>query len=252
MVQQETRLVVADNSGFAEIDGVRTVKPGYDEPVIVSNIGKGNNWISLKLVVIKSGENGVVNYTPGVSIELSTSNGYASVLTAEEFLTVYTIINDLNLMNLQCMLSLGFLDVPVQQQAGNAGYYQPQQPVYQQPQPMYQPQYNQQPQQPVYQQRQQYSRPKYNNDAGYRAPQGGYRNVVQPQRQMTYEEQAAENAKNWISPNPDMSPVQQKVNNSLPPRESKPILTKDAIAETPISQYDYDDSSALDAIFDEE
>lgn len=249
----KVKSTILDGSGFMDTEGICTVKPGADEPVVVANIGKNNNWISLKLVVIKSGENGVMNYVPGVSIEMSTSNGYAAVLTTEEFLTVTTIIDDLNLIDLQTMLSLAFLDTPIQQQ----GYYNvPTQQYQQSVQPQYQGGVYQQYQQPQYNAggyQQQYNKPRYNGN-GYRPAQTqqSYRTTASTspapqQRQMTPAEEAKADADNWLSKNPQF-PTQ----NNLPPRTSgKPIMTKDAIEETPVSSIDYDDNDALNSIFED-
>ena len=58
---------------------------------------------------------------------------------------------------------------------------------------------------------------------------------------------AKADADNWLSKNPQF-PTQ----NNLPPRTSgKPIMTKDAIEETPVSSIDYDDNDALNSIFED-
>lgn len=141
--------IVADKKCFlTDASNNITVKTEYSEPIIVANIGKGNNWISLKPCVSQSGENGVVTCLPGVSIELSTSNGLVSALSIDEFLTVYTIIKDLNLSTIQCCESLAFLaaDRGVSPDTGyaNNNYYQGNSNpgnYYQQPQGRQQPSY---------------------------------------------------------------------------------------------------------------
>jgi len=153
---EKIKNLVVDESGFMEIDGQILVKPDCSEPVVLSNIGKNNNWISMKLSVIQSEENGILTSIPGVTIELSTANRYTSALSVDEFLTVYTIIKDLNLANIQCMMSLAFLDTERQGQTGvPSGYVQPQQY-----QPMQQPQYQPQYYQPMQQPQPQYSAPR--------------------------------------------------------------------------------------------
>lgn len=240
---------------YDENDASLSVKQNYSEPVIIDNIGKNNNWISLKLCVIKTGENGVFNYSKGVNLELSTSNGWASALSQEEFLTVYTIIKDLNLTNLQCMLSLGFLNG---EQRTNVGYTAPAYNNYNgynntapygsitttpayvaAPQQNYQGYQNQQPQQTNY------MKPRYNNQT--RTP--SYRNVVPstnaaPQNNNYIQQTPQNNVSEYTSPIPG---------NVLPPRgNNKPVMNMKAVEDTPISSYDIDDTEALNAIFDGE
>lgn len=231
--------VVGD--GFIEKDGEVFVSQNYNEPVIISNIGKNNNWISFKLVVIKSGENGVFEYIPGVSIELSTSDRFVSTLTVDEFLTVYTIIKDLNLANIQCMLSLAFLDAaPAQAMQQTQTYYQPQvqQPMYQQP---YVPQYQQQPYQP----QQGYVQPRYNGNSSYRAqPQGQY-TKQQPRVQAPQPQQTIQEAQVVKQPVEDSTPYMK------PRSAATPILNFKNVEDTPITtiEDDFDDTEALEDIF---
>lgn len=218
-----------------------SVKQTYAEPIILDNIGKGNNWIQLKLEVMKSGENGVFTYAPAVSIQLSTSNGFTSLLSDEEFLTVATIIDDLNLANFQMLGSLGFLNAVENHQAQYGGGLYPQW-QYQtvpgnfggnQTQPTQQPPMN-----GNWSGRQQnnYQRPSFNQ------PRQSYRTTMAPQASA-----------------PQVAPVQQPAftgsenrnssYNTLPPRENKPLMNPAAIDATPVSQYDIDDAAAIDSIF---
>ena len=261
---------IADGSGFVTVDGVLAVRGDLTDPVVVANIGKNNNWISLKLVAAEGDEDGILKVAPCVAIELSSSNRLTSILSAEEFLTVYTIIRDLNLSTLQCIMSLGFLSCD---RVGNsyAGGYPQQAPMHQSmnnwqnPQPNYQttPQQapmggnwsgnsygNQQPQ-----------RPRYNNQS--------YRNA--PARQVPPPPTGGMNTRNvmnqqtsvdsgWPTDNnpfPDvnnqaMNPSMGNGNN-LPPRNGGgSIMNMKAVEETPISEINYDDTAAIDAIFDGE
>jgi len=230
--------LVAHNEGFVEIDGVMTVRPECADPVVLANIGKKNNWISLKLSMIQSGEDGVVTSVPGVALELSTSNRYASVLTADEFLTVYTIINDLNLANLQSLFSFAFLATD----RNVAGFYPQQAPVMQQPMGYSAPQQPQMYQAPM----NAYQQPQ---GARIPAPQnnGGMQMMNRAPRQQSYRSVAPQQP----APAPAYNPAPQQ--NSLPPRDSgKPIMNMKAVEETPISEISYEDSSQIDSIFDEE
>lgn len=241
-------------------DNSLSLKQNYADSIVLDNIGKGNNWIEFKLCVIKTGENGVYQYAPGVSIQLSTSNGYVSQLSQEEFYTVYTIIKDLNLTNIQCMLSLGFLncDKPVynggyvQQPAGyygatNPGYV-PQNNGYQAPQQGYQQPMNngyaQQPQQTTY------MKPRYNNQQR----QPSYRTQTPPPPVNNNNNMAAQHPVE--NPYPDntqymsQQTTTQPMTNNLPPRNAgRPVMNMHAVEETPVSSYDIDDTAALDSIF---
>lgn len=220
-----------------------TVKQTFEEPVIVDNIGKKNNWIQLKIGVMKSGENGVYTYAPGVSLILSTSNGYASVLSEEEFYTLYTIIEDLDLSTLQCMASLGFLNGDPRVVGYSNNYYQQPAavPQYQQ---LYQPRQNQG---GYYQQNQgNYQRPNY----GSQPRQNSYRTTTAPNQtvyngatQQTVSPADKNTYSAYSQPAPQAQPQMQ-------PREaSKPIMSPRAVEETPVSQYDIDDAAAIDNIF---
>lgn len=240
--------MVADGSAFSEIDGVLSVRPDCTEPVVLANIGKANNWISFKLTVLESGENGVTTVIPGVSIELSTSNRYVSTLTIDEFLTVYTIIKDLNLANLQAMMSLAFLDV-------NSGYTPGMYAAPAQVQPMQAP-YQQQYAQPYTNMApranngyptQSYSQPRYNaNPQGY-----GTRTTRQVPPAPTANGNTTTLGGAPRTPYVQQAPVQEPAPQqaSLPPRTSKPIMNMTAIEETPISEIDYDDATGFDDIF---
>lgn len=224
--------LVVDGKGYVKVENVYSaVNSNYASPVVVDNIGKAANWISLKLVMIESGENGVITKLPGVALELSTSNGYASILTVEEFLTIYTIIRDLDLTTLQATLSLGFL---MGRDGAQASYY-PQAPVYQQPQA--QPYYPPMPQGGYPQPQQRVPQtPRYGNN-GYRG--NNQRMAAAPQQ-----------------PAPTQQPVRQSGNSTpqsapLPPRAPQTIMNLEAVEETPVSNLSFDDASAIDEIFND-
>lgn len=246
---EKVKNLVADESGFINLDGQVTVRPDCAEPVVLANIGKNNNWISLKLSVIQTEENGIITSVPGVTIELSTANRFVSALSVDEFLTVYTIINDLDLASIQCQMSLAFLDTE-RGYAQQNQYQQPQQyqPQYMAPQQQYyQPQY----QQPQYQQSaprpqgQGYSQPRYNNQ-GYNRQQQAPRQVQTQQPVQTYEQQSETP---YMKPQAPVAPRPQN-NQGLPARDAnKPVMSLNAVEATPISEITYDDVSNLDDIF---
>lgn len=206
--------LVADESGFVRDEaGNIMVKQEYVEPVVVANIGKQNKWLSFKLVVLSTTEEGVTTSLPGVSIEISSA-GYASTLTVEEFLTVYTIIKDINLASIQCMMSLAFLDSDDTMAPAQGQFYaQPAQPQYQQ--------------RPYPQQAQFQAQPRYNN----------------PQRQQRRAtEQPVQQASGY---------AQQPRQNTLPQRESSQVMSFKQVEDTPVSEVSFDDASAIDDIFND-
>jgi len=230
--------LVIDGKGYVKVENVYSaVNSNYATPVVVDNIGKAANWISLKLVMIESGENGVITKLPGVALELSTSNGFASILTVEEFLTIYTIIKDLDLTTLQATLALGFLankDGGAQQGAyypgGQMGYYPPQPPF----------PYNQ----GGYQTRAPQT-PRYGNN-GYRS--GNYNNSQQGGRNAAPTQQAQQPA-----PRHQAAPAAQPQGapSQLPPRSNQPVMNLGAVEETPVSNITFEDEAAIDEIFND-
>lgn len=225
------KALVADGSAFMKDEaGNLLVKPEAKNPIIISDIGKQNKWVAFMPVVTQDTEEGVTTALPGVSIEISSTGGYASVLTVEEFLTLYTIIKDLNLANLQAMMSIAFL-------SSEDGQFQPQQGYGQQPayngyQPQYQP------------------RQQYGNNAGYQPRQPQYRTQQHSQQPQYRSSGYTQRPAPTMAPAASITPQSQNSNEShrLPPRvqEKQPVMSFDAVAETTIN---YDDEVAIDDIF---
>lgn len=248
-VLEEVKNLVADESGFLRADGIVSVKQGYEKPFVLSGIGKKNKWISFSLGVVESGENGITETFPVVIIEMSDANGAVSTLNIEEFLTVYTIIKDLDLASIQCQMALAYLgtmDDARPNQGYNGGY---QQPAYR-PQQQYAPRYSN----------------NYNNN--YQAQYGQY---SQPQRQYTPQYQKPEGMQTRTfetpaGPSQIVTPTKTESVNVAPngliqtpssqmqPRNEKPILNFDNVEATPYSSVDYDDLANLgkDIFGDEE
>lgn len=228
---EKIKNLVADESGFMKDEnGVLMVRPECSQPIVLSNIGKQNKWLAFKLVVLQTTEEGVTSVAPAVSVEISSANGMASVLTVDEFLTVYTIIHDIDLASIQCMMSLSYIQSIPDAPAAMPAY---QQPVYQAAPQYQQGQYRQQPQWP-------------NNQTGYpqnngSAPRQQYRAQSQYQQPRQYQNNQQQT---------NYQPRQQTpVQNALPPRENKPIMNLDAVEQTPVSEVNFDDSAAIDEIF---
>jgi hypothetical protein len=212
---------VIDNKGFGEVEGVLTVRPDHQDPVVVSEVGKSKKWISFSLTTIDSQAEGTGPKIPGVIIQLSDSE-FASVLTVEEFLTVYSIISDLNLPSIQLQFANMFL------QADGAV----QQPMYQQP-AYGQPQYQQQPQQPYQQPYQQQGRSGGQSKYG----QKNYQQRPQPETRVR-EAVAPTTVENTNSGS-----------GNLPPRKEKNIVNLQNVEDVPVSSVKFDDKSAIDNIF---
>lgn len=223
---EDIKNLVVNNAGFIVADGTISVKQEYSAPVVINSIGKQNKWLALKLEAFNFTENGITTQQPGVSIEISSTNGYKSVLSVEEFLTVYTLLKDIDLASIQCQVSLAYL---MSEQSA------PQQPM------PYQSnyQYYQQPQQP-YQNNSYRAQPQYGNQSYRQAPQG---RPASSQYQQAPAQQSYQQA-------PVQQPQQPKQqNNNLPPRTEKQIMTLAAVEETPTSMADYNDDAAIDEIF---
>jgi hypothetical protein len=217
--------LLVGKKGFVNIENILTVRPEFQSPVVIENIGKQNKWMSFTLVAIDSTEQGLAPKIPGVSVQLSDSE-YVSVLTAEELLTIYSIVMNVDLTTYMLQLTHMFLEGDDQA----AGQYAAPQPVYQQ-QPAYQQPYQQAPQQ-QYQQRQpqqQYGRAPLQRTQPATAPR---------QTQQTYNNTA---------------PVQPAATGSgLPPRqENKQIVNMKAVEETPVSSFSLDDEDAINSIFND-
>ena len=263
--------------------GVINVNANYAEPIIINNIGQAANWISFKLQTYTETDEAtnVTNTLPGVAIGLSTSNGYVAVLSAQEFWTIETIINEINLTAFKWQASLAYLDIDQfggtatlnNQQGYNVSGGYGYQPNYQQPPynngyqqnfvPNYLKQgnnyqnngyqaqnnggYGYQQGQGQYQQQRpqnQQAAPNYN-----KAP---YRNNYQQPQQPT-EGQQEDN--NFIRPVQQQKPAAPRAVNEQPnlqPRENKQegsILNFNTVEQTPVYETSMDNDEALDAIF---
>lgn len=228
--------LIVDNKGFVDVEGILSVRPEHQTPVVIADIGRKNKWISFTLVAVDPSEEGVTKKLPGVSIQISDSE-YVSVLTGDEFLTVYTIIKDIDLASISAQLSSLFLIA----EDGASGPTQfAQQPMYQQ---QYQPQpqqYQQQPYQPQpqqYQQRQ--SQPRYGNQPMQRPSQ--QRTMPAPTAAPVQQQQSAASAQQNNQP------------AGLPPRKTeKQIVNMKSVEETPVSTVNFNDEDAINSIFNDE
>lgn len=216
----DVKNLLIDNEGFTDIEGVLTVKPEFSTPTVVANIGKQNKSISFTLVAIDGGEEGMPVKIPGVSILLSDSE-YVSVLTAEEFLTICSIVEDLDLTGYLIQLSNMFLsgDDELPQYAHQPQYQQPAQPQYRQPQ--------------------------------YRQPAGGYQprqtapRYGQAPMQRTQPVQEAQINTAPIRTTTSAPMLQQ------PRRQEKQIVNITSVEETPISGLNFEDEDAINSIFED-
>jgi hypothetical protein len=214
--------LIVDNKGFVEVEGVLSVRPEHKQPLIIEKIGKQSKWISFTLVTIDSTEEGTAPKVPGVSIQISDSE-YVSVLTGDELLTIYSIVNDLDLATYLIQLSHMFLE---SEEA--VGYAQP---AYQQPAPSYQ-QAPQQRGQGGYQQqpRQQAQAPRYGQGPIQRTQPAAQPRQAQPAPQTE----------------------QPTTGGNLPPRrQEKQIVNMKSVEETPVSTFSLDDEDAINSIFED-
>lgn len=231
-VFEQIKDLIIDGKGFVDVQGVLTVHPDHQKPLTISDIGKNKKAISFVLAAVEMNADGIQNKVPGVAIQISDSE-FSSVLTAEEFLTVYTIVKDIDLSSIQTTLSAMFL---LGEEQG--------QPMYQQ-QPQYQPQYQPAPQ-PQYQQ----PAPQYQQQPRQAAnPRYGNNPMQRPQpqvRTMPAQPQASQ------QPAPQTASVQSQPTGLPPRKEEKTIVNMKTVAETPVSPVSFDDEKAIEEIFNDE
>jgi hypothetical protein len=84
---------------FVDVNGEMTTSPKYSQPLILDNIGKNNDWVSLMLTRYKDPNS--TKFLPAVAIQISKSGGYSSLLSGTEFEAVYDAIVHLDLVNLE-------------------------------------------------------------------------------------------------------------------------------------------------------
>lgn len=88
-----------DPNAYIEVEGQTVIAPNYAEPVVIDgiNLQKGD-WITLTLMMATD------EYTntkaPAVAIEHSRSNGYSSILSLDEFYTLYDVIAHIDYVSL--------------------------------------------------------------------------------------------------------------------------------------------------------
>lgn len=232
--------LLVDEKGFTKIENILTVRPENSEPIVIAGIGKGNKTISFRLAAVDSTNENLPGKLAGVTIQLSDSE-YASVLTAEEFLTVYSIIMDLDLASIQVQLTTLFL--MGEYDSGMATQPVFTQPYYQQPAPQYQqyPGYSTAPTLP------QPIGPGVTNSTSPAYQQQGVRQQPAPR----YGNSPIQRPAPQIRPAPQQEPA-PLTHNQLPPRREKPIVNINAVSQTPVSPISFNDEDAIDAIFDPE
>ena len=94
------RSMLLNPEAFTTVDGAIAVSPAYAEPVVIDSLSqKNNDWISLMLTVCKDTNSLVAR--PAVAIQHSKSAGFSSLLTADEFLTIYDLIMHLDYASLE-------------------------------------------------------------------------------------------------------------------------------------------------------
>ena len=237
-----------DPNTFEEIEGVLEVKSQFQDYLTIEGIGRDNNWISFAVATVEEIDQdaNVRNKIPGATIQISSSE-YASPLTAEEFLTVYSIVKDIDLSGIQLQLTM----LAMLSDNDNSVNYQQPAPQYQQPQR--QPQY----QQPApaaphggrapYQPNQAPAQPRYGN--------GGTRNTFKPRQQTPATRPQPEvqvTPHDFMDENSSPKPSQGSRGN-LPPRKGeKSIVNMRAVEETPVADIDFNDPEAIENIFNDE
>lgn len=234
---EEVKDLLINPETFEEIEGILEVKPQFQNPYTIQNIGRDNSWISFSVATVEEidAESNIKRKIPGATIWISESE-YASPMTAEEFLTVYSIVKDIDLASIQMQLSM--LAIQQDNDPSNAPAYSA--PVSQAPsrrQPQFQQatpqQFNQQP-----------TQQKFGN-----APsRGTFKPRTAPPVSKFQPEEDLDS-----EPEQNYTKIQQPQRGNLPPRKSeKTIVNMKAVEETPSHNIDFNDPDALDSIFDDE
>lgn len=73
----------------------------YKSPVVISDIGKNKDWIALNFLVCNLNNNNDATKQLTVSLELSKTGGYASILSIDEFNSIYDTIMHLDLVSIE-------------------------------------------------------------------------------------------------------------------------------------------------------
>jgi hypothetical protein len=240
--------LMLDPNTFEDIESVLEVKAEFKEPFIVDGIGRENNWISFGVAAVENidPESNIRNRVPGAVIQISSSN-YASPMTSEEFLTVYTIVKDIDLSGIQMQLTmLAMLNDNDGAPAYPAPAYTAPQQGYQQPAPR-QSQYQQPaPGNNAYQPRQQQPAPTTQPRYGNAPVRNNFKSRQQPVLRSQPEDLTPQD---YMDEEPQTAPQR----GNLPPRKNeKNIVNMRNVEETPVASVNFNDSSAVDDIFDDE
>jgi len=245
---------------FNEVEGILQVDAKYQDPIIISGIGKDDKWISFSVAAVDESDNqgNITRKVPGVAIQISDAE-YASVLTAEEFLTVFTIIDNIDLAGIQTQLaSLFYLSSELGSSNSAPAYQAPAKQNYQARQSQYSNQNQSQ------QQNYQSNNTQAQGGAPYQAPQNvkpSYNQAAptrkaynprpapvvraQPQTEVT-PQQFMENTQS-------QAPVANTQRGNLPPRKTeKNIVNMKNVAETKVSSIDFNDPAQVNKIFEDE
>jgi hypothetical protein len=248
--------LMLDPDTFEEIEGILEVKSEFQDYITIEGIGRDNNWISFGVATVENIDpnSDIRNKVPGATIQISSSK-YASPLTAEEFLTIYTIVKDIDLSSIQLQLTL--MAALSDNDSRPTAYQQPA-PQYQQPAPQYQqPTRQAQYQQPA--PRGAYQQPAAQPSQGQQPAQAKYgnnpRSTFKP-RQTAPVTRPQPNNENESSPYDHIaieSQPQGQTRNNLPPRKGeKPIVNMKAVQDTPVAEIDFNDPEAINNIFKDE
>jgi len=268
----ELKDLLQSGEAFIDVEGIIQVNPLHQEPIVIEGIGKDNKWISFGIAAVDESDSqgNIIRKIPGIAIQISDSE-YASILTTEEFLTVYSIVTDLDLAGIQTQLaSLFYLSSELGSTGGAPAYQAPANKQYRQPQysnnnqQLQQPYNGNQGAQPYNNgnqgqggdQSQAYtprptSKPTYNNQP--QTTRSSYKPRVAP----VVRQQPEVTPGQFVDPQPQTTQgntVQQPTTRgNLPPRNiEKNIVNMKNVEETPVAKFDFNDPDAVNSIFDDE
>lgn len=241
-VMREVKDLLLDENTFTNANGIMEVKEEFKEPIVYANIGKEKKWLSFTICMLSGGDD--LSQEKGVTIHIP-GNDYVSVLTADEFMNIFEIVEETNLLELQTIIGCFQL-------INNAGASMPQASY---------GGYNNYQNNGGYQQGGGYGSapqaPRYNN-YGRTPSSSGQQSGGYPQRRVGYtgnqnqynparDEAHQQNNSGGYSA-PQRVPSQ---NQTMPPRNDRaPLISGDAVDQVPVSKVNWDSDADVDSIFD--
>lgn len=221
---EDIRQGILSERAFIQTGTGLVVSDEYSQPYSIANIGTKSNWISIRFVA-----NALVdstnNFIPAVEIALNNAP-QSCILTVDEFLTLYTILNDISLPQMALTASIYALS---ELNSGQAA-----------------PNYNRQ----------------NNYNSGYQRQASGYQQGYQRQAApnvgntgfATRGQSAQPIQQEAVAPSYNsgstFEPKRNTTSQQMQPRSSKPTMTNiEAIESIPTDDFSLDEEDSLADLF---